>query len=190
MKIRYIADMHFDHEEIIAYDNRPFDSVEEMNEAMITNWNRVTGPEDLTWILGDFCAKGPERWTELLDRLHGKKALIIGNHDSTDAVHVLSDRLYDVAQYREFTDQGRMVVLCHFPVFSFRDHYFGAFHLYGHVHTSYEWNVAENAKRLIRNLYVRDDIMRMANVGAMVPYMDYTPRTLDELIEIGDGFLS
>lgn len=53
MTIRYIADMHFDHDSIIAYDNRPFDSVEEMNEKLIANWNRVvTASEDLTWILG------------------------------------------------------------------------------------------------------------------------------------------
>ena len=67
MTIRYLADMHFDHDSIIAYDNRPFDSVEEMNEALIANWNQVvTDPEDLTWILGDFCFRDGERWNELL----------------------------------------------------------------------------------------------------------------------------
>ena len=71
MTIRYLADMHFDHDSIIAYDNRPFDSVEEMNEALIANWNRVvTDPEDLTWILGDFCFRDGERWNELLSRLN------------------------------------------------------------------------------------------------------------------------
>ena len=54
--IRYIADMHFDHADIIPYDNRPFDSVAQMNETLIGNWNRVVEPDDLTWILGDFCA--------------------------------------------------------------------------------------------------------------------------------------
>ena len=39
MAIRYIADLHFDHEDILAFDNRPFDSVEEMNEAL------ALGPE-------------------------------------------------------------------------------------------------------------------------------------------------
>ena len=54
-------------------------------------------------------------------------------------------------------------------------------HLYGHVHSSYEWNVTENARRLIQRLYVRADVCQMFNTGAMIPYMDYTPRTLDEL---------
>ena len=114
MTIRYLADMHFDHDSIIAYDNRPFDSVEEMNEALIANWNRVvTDPEDLTWILGDFCFRDGERWNELLSRLNGRKALILGNHDDTSAVRSESVRaqLEDVAEYREILDRDRHVVL-------------------------------------------------------------------------------
>ena len=182
MVIRYIADMHFDHESIIAYDNRPFNSVEEMNEALIENWNRVVKQEDLTWILGDFCLGNEERWTSILKRLNGEKALIIGNHDSSDAVKAVQGFFTEVAEYREIRDMGRNVVLCHYPILGFRDHYFGWYHLYGHVHGAYEWNIAENAKRLVKNLYVRDDVCRMANAGAMLPYMDYTPRTLDELL--------
>ncbi len=182
MTIRYIADLHFDHESIIAYDNRPFDSVGEMNEAMIANWNRaVTDPEDLTWILGDFCFGTAERWAEILGRLHGRKALILGNHDPVEAVEGVRSLFEDVADYREILDGDRHVVLCHYPVLGFRDHYFGWYHLYGHVHGSYEWNVTENAKRLLKNLYVRDDVCRMANAGAMMRWMDYTPRSLDEI---------
>ena len=84
--IRYIADLHFDDENILAYDNRPFLSVSEMNEAMIERWNRVVGKDDLTWILGDFCMGGAERWAAMLDRLNGRKALIVGNHDSREAI--------------------------------------------------------------------------------------------------------
>ena len=182
MTVRYIADMHFDHDSIIAYDNRPFDSVAQMNAALVENWNRAVAPEDMTWILGDFCAGGPERWTALLEQLNGKKGLVIGNHDAPEAVAAARGLFEDVAEYREILDSGRHVVLCHYPITAFRDHYFGWFHLYGHVHSSYEWNIAENAKRLLRNLYVRADVCRMANVGAMLPYMGYTPRSLDELL--------
>ena len=181
--IRYISDMHFDHDSILAYDNRPFNSVAAMNAALIENWNRVVGPEDLTWILGDFCAGGPERWAELLGQLNGRKALILGNHDAPDTVAAVREQFEDVAEYREIMDGGRHVVLCHYPMLAFHDHYFGWYHLYGHVHSSYEWNITENGKRLVRNLYVRSDVCRMANVGAMLPYMDYTPRTLDELCD-------
>ena len=78
MKIRYIADMHFDHADIIPYDNRPFDSVEEMNRTMTENWNRVVSEDDLTWIVGDFCMGGAGRWAEILAGLKGRKALVLG----------------------------------------------------------------------------------------------------------------
>ena len=94
----------------------------------------------------------------------------------------LRDCLEDIASYREIEDDGRHVVLCHYPIPSFHDHYLGWFHLYGHVHTSFEWNVNENARRLLKNLYLRGDVCRMANAGAMLPYMAYTPRSLDELL--------
>ena len=90
-------------------------------------------------------------------------------------------QLEDVAEYREILDKGRHVVLCHYPILAFRDHYFGWYHLYGHVHASYEWNVTENARRLLQRLYVRDDVCRMYNVGAMIPVMAYTPRSLEEI---------
>ena len=179
--IRYIADMHFDDADIIAYDNRPFDSVNEMNETLAERWNRVVAPDDLTWILGDFCMGDSDSWARHLSHLNGRKALIIGNHDNADTVAALRNMFEDVAEYREINDSGRRVVLCHYPILGFHDHYFGWTHLYGHLHASFEWNVTEHAKRLLKKLYVRDDVCRMANIGAMMPYMDYTPRSLEEL---------
>ena len=180
--IRYIADLHFNDENILAYDNRPFLSVSEMNEAMTERWNRVVGEDDLTWILGDFCTGGAESWAGVLDRLNGRKALIVGNHDSREAIGQLRDRFEDVAEYREITDGERHVVLCHYPIPNFRDHYFSWVHLYGHVHTGFEANIVEHSKLLIRKLYVRDDVCLAYNVGAMLQTMDYTPRTLDEIL--------
>ena len=184
--IRYIADLHFDNEDIIAYDNRPFDSVEEMNKKMVEKWNRViTDPNDMTWILGDFCSGGPERWEQILKKLKGRKGLILGNHDERVTAAAMSDYFEDISDYREIMDGNRHVVLCHYPILGFHDQYFSWYHLYGHVHSSYEWNVTENAKRLLKKLYVREDISRMANVGAMMSYMDYRPRSLDELVGFG-----
>ncbi len=179
--IRYLADMHFDDEAIIAYDNRPFNSVKEMNDTLITRWNSVVLPDDLTCILGDFCRGGPERWRELLLSLNGRKILITGNHDEPASVESVRSLLDCSTAYLEMEDEGRHVVLCHYPIPAFRDHYFGWIHLYGHVHSSYEWNIMENTKRLIKNLYCRQDVCRMVNTGAMLSFMDYTPRTLDEL---------
>ena len=72
-----------------------------------------------------------------------------------------------------------MIVLSHYPIPCFNRHYYGAYHLYGHVHTGFEWNMMEHMRRQMEELY--DVPCNMFNVGAMISYMDYTPRTLEEI---------
>lgn len=175
----YISDTHFDHFNIMHYDNRPFNTVEEMNAKMIENWNRVVKKEDEVFILGDFCWDKEPRWIELLEQLNGQKTLIQGNHDITPQK---SRRLFtDVKEYKVIDDNGRKVVLSHYPIPCFRNHFYGWYHLYGHVHTSFEWNMMEHDRYLMENLYSTS--CEMYNVGCMLPYMNYTPRTLDQIIE-------
>ena len=106
---RYIADMHFDHANCIAFDARPFRDVEHMNEEMIRRWNAVVKPEDHTYILGDFCWKKEDRWAEILPRLNGQKTLILGNHD---IIPQKTKRFFaDVKECKVVEDNGRKVVL-------------------------------------------------------------------------------
>ena len=75
------SDTHFNHKNIIEYCNRPYSSVEEMNKAIIDNWNSVVKDEDTVYVLGDFCLGGKEAIKELCSQLKGHKILIKGNHD-------------------------------------------------------------------------------------------------------------
>lgn len=76
MKVFVISDTHFGHENIIRYCNCPFRTVEEMDEAMIKNWNAVVTNKDTIIHLGDFCLTNKERCIEILNKLNGKKILI------------------------------------------------------------------------------------------------------------------
>jgi calcineurin-like phosphoesterase family protein len=62
-------------------DNRCFSGYEEMNEFMIAQWNKKVTARDDVYILGDFCISKGDAATRILDRLSGKKHLIVGNHD-------------------------------------------------------------------------------------------------------------
>ena len=77
--IYFTADTHFDHANIIHFCNRPFATVEEMNETLIANWNRKVHGNDTVYILGDmfFRTSDPE---SILRQLKGQKHLITGNH--------------------------------------------------------------------------------------------------------------
>ena len=177
--IRYIADWHYNHEDIIAYDARPFRSAKEMNAELVRRWNAAVAPEDITYVLGDMLYCSGEEALALLDSLNGTKVLVKGNHDLCEDEAIRS-RFAAIDDYLEIRDGDRDVVLCHYPIPCFKNHYQGWYHLYGHVHTAFEANMMENSRRQMEALYLRPS--HMYNVGAMVPYMDYTPRTLDEIL--------
>ncbi len=81
MSILFTSDTHFFHERVIQYSNRPFKDKEEMNEFMIQQWNRKVSPQDTIYHLGDFSFASKEKTERVLQRLNGKKILVLGNHD-------------------------------------------------------------------------------------------------------------
>ena len=82
----FTSDQHFWHNNVIRYCDRPFASVEEMNEAMVANWNAMVHPEDTVVSVGDFSMAF--RPVELFTpRLVGHKTLVCGNHDFCHPAH-------------------------------------------------------------------------------------------------------
>ena len=61
------------------------ESISRMNDALIFNINQVVQPEDVLWVLGDWCfgtRQFPARLHELRGRVHCRTChLIFGNHD-------------------------------------------------------------------------------------------------------------
>lgn len=176
----YISDWHYGHANCIHFDNRPFPSVEKMNAALVSRWNAAVSPGDIVYVLGDMFWRGGEEATRVLQHLNGVKFLIKGNHDRCNDT-AFKKQFAKVTEYLEIEDEGRNLVLCHYPIPCFKNHFYGWYHLYGHVHSSFEWNMMQHDKYLMEELYGKK--CKMYNVGAMLPYMDYTPRTLDEILQ-------
>lgn len=180
----YIADTHFDHKNVLAFDNRPFSSVEEMNNVLIQNWNKVVGPGDHVYILGDFHWGKAKDWSRILSKLSGNKHLIRGNHDlKMPIAPEVRKHFVDVADYREIKDGDQHIVLCHYPMPAFKNMYYGWLHFYGHVHNTAEHNMIAYFCRQVEEYY--EFPQRAFNVGCMMPYMNYTPRTMKEIITGG-----
>ena len=139
----FIADTHFGHEAALAFDNRPFKTIEEHDEALIENWNNAAGPDDEIFVLGDISWYNATKTNEIVRALNGKKHLIVGNHDR----NLLKNREFqslfmEITDYKEllFPDK-KGVVLSHYPIPCFNHHYYGWYHLYGHVHISVVWTM-------------------------------------------------
>ena len=174
----YIADTHFGHSNIIRYDNRPFRNVNDMDETIIDRWNRSVNDSDTVYILGDFSWYGEAKTSEILDKLSGHKVLVKGNHDRVTSR--LSRCFDDVCDYLELTDDGNRVILSHYPMIFWNGQFQDSIHLYGHVHNSHQWNCCESYRKELKQL--QDIPMRMYNVGCMMEWMNYEPRTLEEII--------
>lgn len=178
----FISDLHFSHVNCLAFDNRPFNTIEEHDNYIISSWNDTVGIDDDVYILGDISWASNTKTIEIFKQLNGNKHLIKGNHDGRLLKNAELRRLFvEITDYKELDiGKGLGVVLCHYPIPCFKNHYYGWYHLYGHVHKSFEWNMMENTKRLMTELY--DKQCHMYNVGAMISYMGYTPRTLEQII--------
>lgn len=171
----YIADTHFGHENILKMCNRPFNSIEEMNETLINAWNdRVTG-NDTVFILGDmfFRCQNPE---VILKQLKGKKRLIIGNHDASWMNKVDLTRYFvSVDHYLEISDGERGITLMHYPLLAWK-HKLRTYMIHGHIHN----DTSTDYFPLIVN---RD---RVLNAG--VDINGFRPVTFDELVRNNRDF--
>lgn len=181
----YISDWHYGHSNILSFDHRPFKTCEEMNAELVSRWNSVVSPTDSVYVIGDmFWCKGDEA-VSVLKQLNGQKHLVKGNHDRCHDTE-FTKCFASIKDYREVDDGGRKIVLCHYPIPCFKNHFYGWYHLYGHVHMSFEHNMMMHDRYLIESLYNHQ--CEMYNVGAMLPYMNYTPRTLDQILQNGGKY--
>jgi len=124
--------------------NRPFSSVEEMNEALIDNWNSVVKSNDIVDILGDFSLHASsDEISSVFHRLQGEKRLVIGNHD-TDKHGNLLPALASLrwgkppAHLDEINFGGRRIVLSHYAMVTWNARHHGAFLAFGHSHGKLE----------------------------------------------------
>lgn len=134
------SDTHFNHDNILTFvENgvavRDFDSIQEMNERIIDNWNSVVKDGDIVYHLGDVYFKTRPDIDELLGRLKGRKRLVLGNHDSGKDKHLLK-HFQKIVMWRKFDG----VVLTHVPVHPsvlsearFKDG--DIVNVHGHLHT-------------------------------------------------------
>lgn len=123
----YISDWHYGHNNILAFDNRPFKTVEEMNAALVERWNAAVHPGDTVYVLGDMFWCNMQEAISVLNQLNGQVFLIKGNHDRCSDGRFLK-KFVKVTEYLEVEDSDRKVVLCHYPIPCFKNHYYGWYH--------------------------------------------------------------
>ncbi|HEY5268381.1 MAG TPA: metallophosphoesterase family protein [Candidatus Saccharimonadales bacterium] len=138
--IHFVSDTHFGHFNIIKYSNRPFDTVEDMNSALIKNWNERVATSDIVYHLGDFAFMTLDQIKNVTKCLNGTKHLILGNHDKT-IIQNKNDLLKcgsfnSIQNYYELKANGEFIVLFHYGQRVWNKSHRGSIMLYGHSHGS------------------------------------------------------
>lgn len=159
--VYFISDLHFGHKGM-AQKYRKFQDEFSHDEHIIEQWNKtVKSKKDLTFILGDITMKKSFYYYQL-DRLNGKKKVILGNHDRIQDVHELLKYVESVAGMMEYKGH----ILTHCPIHPQELRRWGK-NIHGHLHENF-----------VMNGDIRDD----RYINACCDVLDYRPRTLEELL--------
>ena len=178
----FISDLHYNH--VACCERfRNMASVEAMNDHIITSYNAVVGPKDLTYILGDVAWHNAK---ELLDRLNGYVVIVRGNHDSDkEWKTICTHKKVQVAKegiYRIKID-GEDISLCHFAMASWNRSCHGAWHIHGHHHDGWtlpEGKIMNVTADHLKFTPVSFDLVRAAMTFRSNNY-DYVPHARKDL---------
>lgn len=132
MTIWFSSDHHFNHINIIKHCQRPFSSVQEMDEEMISRWNSVVKENDEVYYLGDLTLGNWATAWNYMKRLKGRIKFIEGNHDIRWFSKLPSNQKLPPIYELNFNKQ--LFVLSHYPLRGWNKAFHGSFMLYGHEH--------------------------------------------------------
>lgn len=150
--IWFTSDTHFCHNQGFLYEPRGFTNVNDMNEAIIENWNKLVKPHDIVYHLGDTMLNDNEKGIECFKRLNGEIFLIWGNHDTENRTNALFEACLHkmMGGWYAFTiKHGKQsIYLSHYPTLTanYDDKHFNrhVINLHGHTHQRTNWLHTEN----------------------------------------------
>lgn len=147
----WTSDTHFGHDRILEFqrETRQGDTVEEMNEILIENWNKTVRKNDRIYHLGDFSFMSGTKTDELLQRLNGQIHLVLGNHDGMiEKRPELRKYFASVQMYKSMTFDGKYICMMHYPIEDWNRSLHGSIHLHGHVHGGSSHKIMKIRNRL------------------------------------------
>lgn len=174
INVFFIADLHFGHKNIIGYSRPQFDSLDDMHDTIIKNWNSVVKPKDVVYVLGDV-AFGKDN-LKYMQYLNGRKHLVMGNHD-----------VYAIEEYTPYFDHiwgcnnYKGCILTHIPIIE-SQFYRWKLNIHGHVHVKNEEEIK------IEGQVVQDGDITLSNnpkyFNVCAEHINMTPIRWEEIKEI------
>lgn len=175
--IWFTSDTHFGHARVLEFCERPWETIEQMNEALVARINACVAPTDELYVLGDFSYKiTSDEAAEIRSRINCESIhLVPGNHDKDwKSIERLAGTFIVEEPIMRLKIDGQKYILCHFPLADWRSMSHGSVLLHGHIHSRSGYNEANRAKGILRY-----------DVG--VDAHGYAPVSLEQIREWFDG---
>lgn len=129
----FTSDEHYGHKNVIKYNDRPFATIEEMDDGLIRNHNSLVGKDDITIHAGDFTLwKNVEGiYKKYINCLNGNHIFLKGSHDYWLKTHK-SQQIWEKLIDKKY------IVVCHYSMRTWARSHYNSFQLYGHSHGQLE----------------------------------------------------
>lgn len=127
-------------EDRMSIMSRPFRDCNDNIERLIENHNKLVAPDDLVYVLGDICYSKAPQHLKHVNRFHGKKILIRGNHDNVFTDSELAPYFHSVipdGRGLELEVEGIPCYLVHYPTQGRTER----FNLCGHIHSAWKYQL-------------------------------------------------
>lgn len=159
------SDPHFGHSGVCRFLNsdgsklRPWDNPDDMDEALVSNWNSVVSPKDRVYCLGDVVIN--RRCLPTIGRLNGRKILILGNHD-----------IFRSKEYLEYFDDLR----AYWPLDGFM-----MSHIPMHPDSLYRWKANIHGHLHSNRVLKADGTIDPKYISVCVEQTNWTPIDFEEI---------
>lgn len=174
---------HFCHRNVIEYSKRPFSSIEEHDEILISNWNKCVKKNDIIYFLGDFCLANKEKTLEIRKRLNGQIFFIIGNHDKS--AHQIRDTFVSYDQTKIVSPNGQPIFLSHYAHVVWPRMWHGCISCFGHSHSGLKERTLKCTDVGVDATAKRLSSFELGNHKNLVTNQSfYRPLGFDELMDI------
>lgn len=186
-KIWFSSDWHLSHNNILKFDNRPFNTIEEHDDAIIKNINDTIPADGILFFLGDFTFKDWKQAVEFRERINCQIAFVTGNHDlffekmpaNEQQRHFLFVKPLTTIKVKDETlkDGFRRVVLCHYPIYSWNHKYRMSYMIHGHTH--------HNLKPMYTNTFIAEKLKTAEGIEELKVLMQEKTSPFGLMLDVG-----
>lgn len=147
-KVWFTADTHFRHKNVLKYcsgraeaGGYAADDIGAHDNWLIDKWNSTIGKQDTVYIIGDVSFANQEDSRKIIERLNGRKHLIVGNHDASaqklnnyfKLITQMEMKVFKASTYN-FLEEDFNVFMCHYPMVTWPSKHYGCVDVHGHCH--------------------------------------------------------